>query len=271
MSPKRDTPRSHQLLPTEVDAIVEYKKKHLELGYRRLAWMMVDEDVAYASPASVHRVYVRNGLNTKFTRDGGTKHPTGFEQPESAHEQWHIDIAYINVFSTFMFLITILDGFSRFIVSWRLFRTMRSLDVEIVLQRAFEGFSGVNPRVITDNGSQFLSKDFKSMLKHFGIEHSKSRVNHPQSNGKIERYHRSIKSECIRKQSFLDDEDATHAIGKYVDHYNYERLHGSLNYLTPYDYLTNNIDEKIAERRKKLYKAKMIRKEYWKQKMTDSA
>jgi len=71
LSPNRDTPRTHQLLPWEVKAIVDYKKKHLELGYCRLAWMMVDEDVAYASPAIVHRVLVRHGLNTKFTHKGG--------------------------------------------------------------------------------------------------------------------------------------------------------------------------------------------------------
>ncbi|MEA1994620.1 MAG: DDE-type integrase/transposase/recombinase, partial [Campylobacterota bacterium] len=173
-------PRSHYLLPEEREKIITYKKLHPELGYRKLTWQMVDENIVYVSPPTVYRVLRKAHLNTMFTREGGAKHPKGFVQPEKPHEQWHIDISYINVFGTFMFLISVLDGYSRYILSWDLRTTMETFDVEMVLQKALEEYRNENPRVITDNGGQFISKEFKNYLRFVGIKHSRTRVNHPQ-------------------------------------------------------------------------------------------
>ena len=221
---------------------------------------MVDEDIVYAFPSAVYRVLRKAHLNTIFTREGGVKYPKGFIQPEKPHEQWHIDIAYINVFGTFMFLISVLDGYSRYILSWDLRTTMQTFDVEMVLQKAFEKYRSENLRVITDNGSQFLSREFKNYLRFREIEHSRTRINHPQSNGKIERFHKSIKSECIRREPMIDEKVARKRIGEYIYSYNNKRLHAALNYLRPVDYLKGDPDALLEEREKKLVLGRILRK-----------
>lgn len=95
-------------------------------------------------------------------------------------------------------------------------------------------------------------------VRYFSISHSKARVCHPQSNGKIEMYYKSIKNECIRRQSFIDNTDVRKSIEEYVQYYNYERLHSALYYLTLYDYLRNNVSGKLEERRKEYWLANML-------------
>lgn len=254
-------PRSHYLLPEEREKIITYKKLHPELGYRKLTWQMVDENIVYVSPPTVYRVLRKAHLNTMFTREGGAKHPKGFVQPEKPHEQWHIDISYINVFGTFMFLISVLDGYSRYILSWDLRTTMETFDVEMVLQKALEEYRNENPRVITDNGGQFISKEFKNYLRFVGIKHSRTRVNHPQSNGKIERFHKSIKTECIRIEPITSKDVAKKRIGEYIYNYNNRRLHAALNYLRPVDYLKGSPEALLEERSRKLTLGRVLRKQ----------
>ena len=132
-------PREHYLLPEERQAIVQFKVENPHIGYRRLTWMMVDQEVVCVSPASVLRVLTENGLNIVWTRPGGAKKPHGFIQPTKVHQHWHVDIAYINVLGSFMFLISVLDGYSRYILffgqwgkTWRFFE-----DLAIFLFRWF--------------------------------------------------------------------------------------------------------------------------------------
>jgi transposase InsO family protein len=118
--------------------------------------MMLDQDVVAVSPSSVYRVLSREGLldrsNTSPSRKG-----TGFEQPLQPHQHWHMDVAYLNVGGTFYYLCSILDGASRAIVHWEIREAMTETDVECILQRARELHPGVQPRVITDNGPQFIA------------------------------------------------------------------------------------------------------------------
>jgi len=99
---------------------------------------------------------------------------------------------------TFFFLISVLDGFSRTIVHWELRQTMKELDIELVIAKATEKHPGVNPRIISDNGPQFIAKDFKEFVRQYGLTHVRTSPFYPQSNGKLERWHGSLKSECIR-------------------------------------------------------------------------
>lgn len=108
-------PRDHWLEPWEREAIVRYFETHPLEGYRRLSFMMLDEDVVAVSPATVHRVLRAAGLLDRWNAKPSSK-GTGFEQPLRAHEHWHVDIAYLNVSGTFYYLCTVLDGFSRAIV-----------------------------------------------------------------------------------------------------------------------------------------------------------
>ena len=139
-------------------------------GYRRLAFMMLDRDVAAASPSNVYRVLKAAGRIGRSTNKPSKK-GTGFHQPIKPHEHWHIDISYINIHGTFYYLTTILDGYSRYIVHWEIRRSMTEQDELVVLQRAKEKFPNETPRIISDNGSQFLAKDFKEFIRLCGMTH----------------------------------------------------------------------------------------------------
>ena len=109
---------------------------------------------------------------------------------------------------------TVLDGFSRSIVHWDIREKMEEVDIEIILQAAREKYPGATPRIISDNGPRFIAKDFKHFIRLCGMKHVRTSPYYPQSNGKIERYHRTIKSDCIRPLSPLCLEDAKRGVEK---------------------------------------------------------
>jgi hypothetical protein len=170
-----------------------------------------------------------------------------------------VDIAYVNICGTFYFMTSILDGYSRYLVHWEIREKMEEVDVEAIVQRAREKFPGENPRIITDNGPQFVSKDFKQFIRICGMTHVRTSPYYPQSNGKLERYHRTIKSECIRPQTPLSLEDARRIVAQFVARYNDERLHSALGYITPRDKLQGREKEIYAERDRKLDEARRRR------------
>ena len=137
---------------------------------------------------------------------------------------------------------------------------MQETDVEIILQRARERYPEAKPRIITDNGPQFIAKDFKEFIRICGMTHVKTSPYYPQSNGKIERWHKSLKSECIRKKVPLSLEDARRVVEEYVHHYNNVRLHSAIGYITPMDKLAGRENEIFVERDRKLQKAREERK-----------
>ena len=116
-----------------------------------------------------------------------SKKGTGFAQPLSAHQHWHIDLSYINIRRTFYHLYSVLDGFSRYIVNWDLRESMTEADIEIILQRTKEKYPEARPRIISDNGPQFIAKDFKEFIRVSGTTHVRTSPFYPQSNGRIER------------------------------------------------------------------------------------
>lgn len=253
-------PRSWWILESEKNAIIEFCRERISEGYRRLAYIMIDEDIVAVSPSTVYRVLKANGLLYRWNTKTSTGKGKGFKQPKGPNKHWHVDIAYINVMGTFMFLISVLDGFSRMIVHHELRTTMAEYDVQITIQRALEKYPGVHPRLITDNGKQFIAKEFKEFLRSCGLKHVRTSVYYPQSNGKIERFHGTIKSEAIRKQSYLSTDDARRQIENYIRIYNEERLHSALCYLTPKEVFEGKMRERLAERQNKLDQAVEYRK-----------
>ena len=254
-------PRDFWLEPWEVKAIITYKKQHPEVGYRRLTYMMMDEGVVAVSPATTYRVLRMHNLTNRWNTKTSESKKRGFVQPLRPHEHWHVDISYVNYRGTFLYLITVLDGFSRFVVHQELRVNMQEYDVEVVIQKALEKYPGKSPRIISDNGSQFISREFKSFIKANNLTHVRTSVHYPQSNGKIEAWHKTVKRECIRAQSFVDLEEARQRIAEYVHQYNYSRLHSGIGYITPYDMLIGRAEEIFKERDRKLEVARQRRKE----------
>jgi putative transposase len=253
-------PRDFWLEDGEKQAIINFYLKHPLEGYRRLTYMMLDRDIVAVSPSSVYRVLSAAELlrrwNGKTTKKG-----TGFVQPLQPHEHWHIDVSYVNLCGTFYYLCSLLDGCSRYIVHWELRETMTEKDVEIILQRAREKFPEAAPRIISDNGPQFIAKDFKEFIRMAGMTHVRTSPYYPQSNGKLERYHKTIKTECIRPKVALSLEESRVQIADYIRHYNDERLHSSIGYVAPKDKLDGRDKQIFKERDQKLEAARAARKQ----------
>jgi len=253
-------PRDFWLAEWEKQAIIDFFKKHPLEGYRRLSFMMLDQDVVAVSPSSVYRVLSAADLLRRW--NGKTsKKGTGFVQPLKPHEHWHIDVSYINLCGTFYYLCSLLDGCSRYIIHWELRESMTEKDVEIILQRAREKFPEATPRIISDNGPQFIAKDFKEFIRLAGMTHVRTSPFYPQSNGKLERYHFTIKDECIRPNVFLSLEEARGQIAKFIRYYNEERLHSAIGYVAPKVKLEGREKQIFTERDQKLEAAREARKQ----------
>jgi putative transposase len=251
-------PRDFWLEDWEKAAIIQFHREHPLEGYRRLAFMMLDAEVVAVSPASVWRVLRSAGLLSRWKGKPSRK-GIGFEQPLQPHEHWHVDVSYINLSGTFYYLCSVLDGFSRSLVHWHLRESMREADIEIILEGAKEKYPEAKPRIISDNGPQFIARDFKEFIRISGMTHVRTSPYYPQSNGKLERWHKSLKSECIRPLTPLTLEDARHLVQSYVDHYNRVRLHSAIGYVTPLDMLAGRQAEIHAARDRKLEQARQRR------------
>lgn len=248
-------PRDHWIDSDERRAILDFHDKNPLEGYRRLAFMMLDADVVCVAPSTVYRVLSKAGRLSRWNR-GLSKKGTGFVQPLTPHEHWHIDVSYLNLAGTFFYMCSVLDGASRAIVHWEIREAMTERDVECILQKARETYPDVTPRIISDNGPQFVARDFKEFIRVAGMTHVRTAPYYPQSNGKIERWHKTIKGDAIRPADPQSREAAVRVVDRYVTHYNGVRLHSAIGYVTPNDFLAGRAaaihdarDEKLARAR----------------------
>ena len=251
-------PKQHWLLAEEKSAIEAYARQHPTEGYRRLSYMMLDQDVAAVSPSSVYRVLLEADLIKQWLKTPSRK-GQGFDQPAQAHQHWHIDISYLNLSGTFYYLCSILDGYSRYLVHWEVREQMTETEVEIILQRGREKFPAARPRIISDNGPQFIARDFKHFIRDCGMTHVRTSPYYPQSNGKIERWHKTLKGDCIRPKTPLCLADARRVVDRFVKDYNDTRLHSAIGYVTPNDRLSGHDKTVFYERKRKLNQARKRR------------
>jgi putative transposase len=253
-------PRDFWLLPEERQAILDFHEKNPLEGYRRLTFMMLDANVVAVSPSTVYRVLSEADRLSRWPRSKSLK-GTGFVQPTKAHEHWHVDMAYLNIGGTFYYLCALLDGFSRAITHWEIRESMTEQDVECIVQRALERFPGAKPRIVSDNGPQFIAKDFKVFVRVAGLTHVRTSPYYPQSNGKLERWNGTVKSEALRVTPPKDLADARRIVSKFVDHYNAHRLHSAIGYIAPNDKLAGREATIWADRDRKLEAARELRRQ----------
>ena len=263
-------PRDFRLRDWERRAILDFHDQYPEEGYRRLSFMMLDADLVAVSPSSVYRVLkaadrIRSGSPRSSLKG------TGFQQPVNPHEHWHVDVSYLNIRGTFYYFCGILDGYSRYLVHWEIRESMKAADIEIVIQRAREKFPDASPRIISDNGPAFIAREFKEFIRLCGMTHVRTSPFYPQSNGKMERFHQSLKRECIRPKTPLSLEQARGVVTGFADHYNHRRLHSAIGYLTPKDKLEGRAEAILAERRRKLQLARANRKSAAMPRLTEAA
>lgn len=255
-------PRDHWLEDWEREAIMAYWKEYFDHGYRRLCYMMLDENVVAVSASSVYRVLKSAGAFERFKSTGGSsKKGTGFHQPLGPHCHWHTDISYVKIREVFYYLVTVLDGYSRSIVAWDIRESMTTGDIQIVIEKAHETYPEATPRLISDNGGQFVAKEFKEYIGQKNFTHITTSPAYPQSNGKQERFFRTVKDECLRPQTPLNLDEARQVVATYIEQYNHRRLHSAIGYIAPMDKLLGRENEIFAERDQKIESARQKRAE----------
>ncbi len=229
-------------IPDDVrERIVELALDEPELSSREVAVAFTDREQSFVSESSVYRILKANGLITSpaFLC---LKAADKFANPTTAINQlWQTDFTYLKVAGWgWFFLSTVLDDFSRYIVSWKLCTTMAASDVTETLELALQasGLDGVavknRPRLLSDNGPSYVAKDLGDWLDEQGMAHTRGKPYHPMTQGKIERWHLSLKSRILLENYYLPG-DLKNAIADFVEHYNHRRYHESLNNLTPAD------------------------------------
>ena len=253
---------SWELLDEERQAVLAYHTEVIRdgrsVGYRTLTYEMLDNDVVACGESTVYRILHEAGRLSRRAQDPSKK-GAGFEQPQNVHEHWHIDISYLWEFGHKAYLVTILDGKSRYVLQHQVLNSMTAGDVEMVLQRAFERFPNASPCLISDNGSQFIGNQFKGFLADCGFTQRRTSVNYPQANGKIERHFRTTK-ELLRQRSIIDRDDLVQHIDEIVEYYNNHRYHTALGFITPVDAFCGREHIIKQQRRQKLDDARFRRK-----------
>jgi transposase InsO family protein len=269
--PKPQTVRPQGAAPTpEEEADVRgYALKHPALGYKRLTWQMLDADVAALRPHQVYQLLGKLDLIVRRPREAADalKRPAPPTRPD---EVWHIDLMYVSLSGQWYYLVDVVDGYSRFLVHWSLNTTMLAETVTITVQQALDRLvpkPKEPPRIVHDHGSQFVSAEWRSLIQSTGLADIKTRVAHPQSNGVVERLHRTHREEAALDQD-MGYHQALERFTKWSDYYNNARPHSALQYLCPRDYYRGDPGLRIAQRQDKLAAAKADRIRYWHDRLT---
>ena len=245
----------NKLSPEEEEKILVLARASPEISSRELALRVIDTEGWYVSESTVYRILRREGL-IKLAEIVGFKAGKEYHRKtKRPNDLWATDCAHLKVVDWgWYYLVTVMDDFSRFILAWELKSDMAACSLIDVVQQAVDltGMTDVPVEdrtvLLSDNGSGYLSRQFSEYLRLVGIRHIIASPYHPQTNGKIERYHRTIKGE-IKLVPYEMPGELKEAIKAFIDYYNYWRYHEGLGNVTPYDVYTGR-DLEILQRRK---------------------
>ena len=261
--------RVYELLPEERSAICEYALQFPKIGYRKLTWMMVDAGVACVGESSVYRVLSDADLLSRWKRSERSSGEYNF-RPVAPNQQWHTDVMYVWIACRFYFLLSFVDAYSRYIVHHKLLLSLDGKSVAIELEAALESVEGVKPRVVHDHGSEFVNRDVAAVIKAHNLIDIKTRPRHPESNGIVERFNGTVRDESDNGygKNYLEAEAI---IAKLMHHYNEERLHASLGYMTPATWHRGQPNELREERARRIAAARTHRKMTNQQRFNEAA
>ena len=243
-------------IPDEIRrAIVDFALDEPELSPRELAFRFTDTQKYFVSEPSVYRILKEQDLITGPAFNVIKAADEFHDKTTRPNQLWQTDFTYLKVVGWgWFYLSTILDDYSRYIVAWKLCTTMKAGDVTDTLDLALEasGCSSATvrhkPRLLSDNGSSYISGDLATWLEDQGMDHVRGAPNHPQTQGKIERWHQTLKNRILLENYYLPGA-LEEAIAAFVDHYNHRRYHESLGNLTPADVYFGRCDDILQERR----------------------
>lgn len=270
-SHKRDQNRVwNKIPPVEKNRVVEIALEQPDLSSRELAWFITDNEKRFISESSVYRILRERGLLTAPAHILLSASDEFKDKTTRVHEMWQTDFTYFKIpgYGNY-YLSTILDDYSRFIVAWELRSNMKSDDARSTVDMALcqTGLKKENrPKLLSDNGSCYIANEFRNYLKEMGIKQINGAPCHPQTQGKIERYHRTMKN-VVKLDVYYSPEELERAMDAFVHYYNYKRYHESLQNLTPADVYFGRAEQRKKMRAKIKTKTIQTRKEeYFKRK-----
>lgn len=231
--------------------VVNLALDYPEESARNLACKMIDEDNYYISESSVYRILRERGLVTQPAFNMMAAADEYKDKTTRINQMWQTDFTYMKIIGWgWYYLSTVLDDYSRYIIHWELCSTMTAIDVQRTLDSALKatGLSkSQRPKLLSDNGPCYISNELKQYVQENEIKHIRGKPNHPQTQGKIERYHRSMKN-IIKLDNYYFPEQLKERLAEFVDYYNNRRYHESLSNLTPADVYFNRGNEILKQR-----------------------
>ena len=257
--------QAYEALPTEKEAILAYARAHPELRHRELAWRMVDEDVAFVSPSTVYRVLKEARLVCPW-KGRRKRRREDHEKASRPDEWWATDLMHLKVAEAEYYFVSFIDEYSRYIVYQELLTGMDGVTVSVAAQAALETLTSADgtlraqPEIRSDNGSGYVSQEFRGVLTEHGLSHHRITPHCPEENGIMERAFRTFR-ERLEGEALENLLQARDVMARVVDWYNEERLHSALGYLRPVDYYQGDPDQLQAVRRLKLAQARHRRRE----------
>jgi len=258
----------NKLGPEEESKILAQAWASPELSARQLALSFIDSGDLYVSESTVFRILKREGLIKPAEIVGFKAGKEYYRKTKKPNELWATDCAHLKVVDWgWYYLVTVMDDFSRFILSWELKSDMAAGSLIDVVQQAVDmtGMTDVPVEdrtvLLSDNGPGYLSRQFNDYLGLVGIRHIIAAPYHPQTNGKIERYHRTIKGE-INLVPYEMPGELKEAIKAFIEYYNYQRYHEGLGDVTPYDVYTGRHLEVIQRRKEVKNRTLQARRDY---------
>jgi len=246
----------YRLLDWEKEAIRDFYLENQENGYRRITYMMIDQDIVYTSPSTVYRFLKSEGLLMRWAQPR-TLGPRP-ALPTEPNQKWHTDLMILEIDGINYYYQGIIDAYSRYIIAWDIHAEGTALNTSLLLQEAYDKSpEGINPVVIADNGPEFIGKEFREIIKVHQGKDVRITAYHPQSNGIEERFHRTLRQEGLSRYSNLID--AKQKVGKWIEFYNKYRLHSSIKYMPPEIWHFGDPKALANERRLKVQQAKKER------------
>ena len=249
-------PRWNAIPKAVQDEVLDMALDRTDLSPRELACRYTDEVRYFVSESSVYRILKAADLITSpayvlLSASDSFKNPT-----TRVHEMWQTDFTYFRIINWgWYYLSTVLDDFSRYIIAWKLSPTMRATDVTETLDEAL-AITGVDhvrvkhrPRLLSDNGSAYVSGELRDYLGESRMAHTRGAPYHPQTQGKIERYHRTMKN-VVKLQHYYFPWELEAELRDFVAYYNNERYHESLDNVTPADVYCGRQHAVLTERSK---------------------